>query len=193
MTDYKGIAHGIRMAGAGYLLIYLNFNLNLSGFTLPLLPNVAGWLLLAAALRNLSVEAPTLKLILPFAGALGVWSLGQFFPTLELPAPLGWLSLGMSILQLYFHFQLFTDLAGVARKHLTPQSAGDRASTLLRARTVITLANALMFLPDLLTALPELLLFVLMAAWLAAGLTAVAVLFQLAGRFVRLCEETGNC
>ena len=70
-----------------------------------------------AGVDALSSARPSLELLKPFCGVLGVYSLAQFLPALEAAAP-GWLSLLISVMILYTDFQLLTDLAALAQEAL---------------------------------------------------------------------------
>ena len=114
MTEQADLFTGARRVFWGYFFLLLDFNLNLgSDFTIPLLPNFVGWIFLWRGADILSSARPSLGLLKPFCTALGVCSLTQFLPALDSLLP-GWLSLFISMLTLYTHFQLLTDLALLA-------------------------------------------------------------------------------
>ena len=150
MMERTTAAAALRWAAVGYLLIYFNFDLTLGALVLPLLPNFVGWLLLYRAIQGLRTVQPALNLLAPFVKALGVWSLGQFVPRLaQIAQPyLGWASLVMALVALYFHFQFLTDIAGIAEE----LGAAPRAGEMLWYRTCITLATTatqlMMLLPE---------------------------------------------
>lgn len=116
----------------GYILLHLDFNLN----TLDILPNWAGYLLFISALPTIGEEEESAKLLKP---------LGTILATLEV---VSWINKGFvnsyfnleavsiiaSAISLYFHFQLLTNLAGIAHKYECSQE-----KKLLNLRTVKTL------------------------------------------------------
>ncbi len=171
----------IRQIAWGYLLLYLHINLNGGSVTVDLLPDWMGFFLIAEALSALSAARPSLGLIVRFGWALGVWEMVgliadriEWLPLFEL------VSLTFSLMTLYVHFQLLTDLAALAREQLPGSCGEERSRTLLRLRTGSVGLNTMVHLPDLLLVLPEwgLLLFLLagvfMALWSAFALFGLA-------------------
>ena len=157
----------------GFLLLLLDFDLNFFGLVLPLLPNCAGWLLVWLGARVLAPLRPSLGLLKPFCAVLGIYELTQFLPILEDLLP-GWLSLILTAVSLYTHFQLFTDLAALAEGDFqTPEYAPKLRS----ARNVLVVTRTALTCIDLVLNLSWLAL-ILAAAGLCASLYA---LFQLWG------------
>lgn len=151
---------GTRRLFWGFFFLLLDFNLNFnSTFTIPLLPNFVGWIFLWRGVEALSSARPSLGLLKPFCGVLGVYSLAQFLPALEAAAP-GWLTLLLSVISLYTDFQLLTDLAALAQEAL---GEGRRVKRLRTARTLIVAAKTALYCYDLVVSLTALAV-VLMAA-----------------------------
>ena len=153
MTQSVSLDGGVRRIFWGYLLLAVDFSLNINfgvAFSLPLLPDVLGWALLWWGITGLSPWRPSLGLLKPFCVVLGVSSLTQFFPTLDTLLP-GWLDLLLAIMTLYAHFQLLTDVAALGEELLGRQ---ERAQNLRRARTVIVVIQTAMYCYDLLLRLP---------------------------------------
>ena len=109
---YRGVSH----AAWGYLFLYLDVNLG----TVSILPAFVGYLLFWSAISALEGEVRDLSLLRPLCALLGAWagagwlyswtggSLdGCFYP----------LDVILQAASLYFHFQLFTDLALLAARH----------------------------------------------------------------------------
>lgn len=174
MTEQADLFTGARRVFWGYFFLLLDFNLNLgSDVTIPLLANVIGWVFLWRGVDILSSARPSLGLLKPFCTALGVCALTQFVPSLDGLIP-GWLSLFISILTLYTHFQLLTDLAALAQEVL---GEGRRVKRLRTARTLIVAAKTALYCYDLVVSLTALAV-VLMAV---SFCVQVFLLFQLWG------------
>ena len=76
MTEQADLFTGARRVFWGYFFLLLDFNLNFnSTFTIPLLPNFVGWIFLWRGADILSSARPSLGLLRPFCGVLGVYSL----------------------------------------------------------------------------------------------------------------------
>lgn len=132
-----------------YFLIYINFNLN----SLNLLPAWAGYLMLYRWLDALSPEQPSLKLLRPFSLLLAAAALWDWLSQLlgGLPQLPGWLSVTAGLITLYFHFQLFTDLADLAQRRGVPPAGPDSVPVggLLGARTIQALLHTCLLLTPL--------------------------------------------
>ena len=173
MTE-QDLFTGARRVFWGYFFLLLDFNLNFnSAFTIPLVPNFIGWIFLWRGVDILSSARPSLGLLRPFCGVLGVYSLTQFLPALEAAAP-GWLTLLLSVISLYTDFQLLTDLAALAQEAL---GEGRRVKRLRTARTLIVAAKTALYCYDLVVSLTALAV-VLMAV---SFCVQVFLLFQLWG------------
>lgn len=116
----------------GYIFLHLDFNLN----TLDILPSWAGYLLFLSALPAIGEEEESANLLRP----LGI--------ILTVEEVVSWLNKGLansyynlnavsiiaSVISLYFHFQLLTNLANIAQRYECSQE-----KKLLTLRTVKTL------------------------------------------------------
>ena len=167
MTERTDLWIGTRRLFWGFFFLLLDFNLNFnSTFTIPLVPNFIGWIFLWRGVDILSSARPSLGLLRPFCGVLGVYSLTQFLPALE--------SLLISVMILYTDFQLLTDLAALAQEAL---GEGRRVKRLRTARTLIVAAKTVLYCYDLVVSLTALAV-VLMAV---SFCVQVFLLFQLWG------------
>lgn len=156
----------------GYLLILFNFQFTFGDFfALQFLPNSLGWWMLAQVSEEGAAFRPSLGLLRPFCLGLAVWNLTQFFPWTDHWIP-GAVSLVVTLVILYTHFQFFTDLAALADQAL-PDSGWGHA--LRVACTVIVVVSLLFFWTDLMLAWIPLTMVIA-----AAGLCAyIAVVWQL--------------
>lgn len=127
------IYRGVRRAAWGYLFLHLNLHLG----ALNLLPDFVGYLLLLQAIRLLEEEVRELALLRNLCTLLWLWTFAD-----GILSWLGWsleghlypLDLLIRVVGLYLHFQLLTNLAGLARRYQPEGRALD--ASLLRLRTV---------------------------------------------------------
>lgn len=174
MTQTADLFTGARRVFWGYFFLLLDFNLNLgSAVTIPLLANCVGWIFLWRGVDALAPVRPSLELLKPFCTALGVCALTQFVPALDSLLP-GWLSLFISMLTLYTHFQLLTDLAALAEEML---GDGELAKRLRTSRTLFLLSQTAMYCYDLVLQAMGLVVLLLAVTFCVS----VLLLFQLWG------------
>ena len=174
MTQTADLFTGARRVFWGYFFLLLDFNLNLgSAVTIPLLANCVGWIFLWRGVDALAPVRPSLDLLKPFCTALEVCSLTQFVPALDSLLP-GWLSLFISMLTLYTHFQLLTDLAALAEEML---GDGELAKRLRTSRTLFLLSQTAMYCYDLVLQAMGLVVLLLAVTFCVS----VLLLFQLWG------------
>ena len=142
----------------GVLLVTFDFNVG----TLDILPDFVGWFLLAHAVKELAPELPQLPLLYPLAAALGVAAVPEALLQLlgedlwaALPGALSSAAaLILAVIRIYFFFQLFTDLAGLAAR-LQPE--GRRLDRAMRwQRNARTALDTLVSLPVIYPALSAL-------------------------------------
>ena len=180
MTQTADLFTGARRVFWGYFFLLLDFNLNLgSAVTIPLLANCVGWIFLWRGVDALAPVRPSLDLLKPFCTALGVCALTQFVPSLDGLIP-GWLSM----LTLYTHFQLLTDLAALAEEML---GDGELAKRLRTSRTLFLLSQTAMYCYDLVLQAMGLVVLLLAVTFCVS----VLLLFQLWG-FSRDLETQQN-
>lgn len=135
MTDYKKLYDGIGKAAWGYLFIYFNINLG----TVNILPTFVGYLLFLSAIKHLSGEERELKLLETLGAILMIWHLASWiasFAAIDLDGMLQVVDIIIGIINIYFHFQLLTNLASIAAKY---QHEGDELDKrILNCRTFQT-------------------------------------------------------
>lgn len=137
MTDRKRLYDGASYAAWGYLLYYLDINLN----TVSILPRFAGYLLLLSAAKAWQEERRDLGLLRPLGLLLTAWYGADWLlswrgGTLDGRFLFLFLDLLVGAAQLYFHFQFLTDAAALAAKYQPPEGTLDR--DILRLRTAQT-------------------------------------------------------
>lgn len=151
MINKKNIARAFSLIAIAYLFLYININLGSFNFS----PNWVCFALILSAIPLISNEEPSVKLLKGFgAFLLGwnvfVWALNIFAPTalgnhgaiqpiisaIPESAIFKYISFFYGIINIYFHFQLLTNLASVAKKC----GCGDGdVKRLLNLRTVQTI------------------------------------------------------
>ena len=124
----------------GYLLIHLHLNLG----TLDVLPDWAGYLCIVSQLGLLAGWQPAALLLRPLGFLLAGWNLVDWVCTLLGVDCSLWpvLPLVAAVVNLYFNFQLLTNLADAVAGYLP-----DEADRLRRLRTLNTLFLTLVALP----------------------------------------------
>ena len=173
-----------------YFFIYFNFNIN----TVNILPTFVGYLLILLAIRDLACEEKELLLLRPFAIILICWHGAKWLLSwgsvdLDGLSEIGGILLGL--INLYFHFQLLTNLAAIASKY---QDEGDEMNaTLLRCRTfqTVTLTAAMIIrkLTNLFGEYAGLITIGLAILYIIAGIIIIKTLIDLK-RYLTEDEET---
>ena len=132
------LTDGVKLVAFGYLLLHLNINLG----TLNVLPNWLGYLLMLKALPELSEYERSSLLLRPIGILLALWE-----GILWLAATFGYgvegqlIGVIATVIALYFHFQLLTNLADIAERFGCPERG--RIFSLRTVRTVLTTLFAL--------------------------------------------------
>ena len=115
----KGLIKSVGLVAWGYVFLYLDFTLSINAFTLSLLPDWACYALMLAAIPGLADYERSTLLLRPLAWLLLAWEgvlwLLKLFGISE-PSGSWWYLpvLLAAVLNLYFHFQLLTNLADIA-------------------------------------------------------------------------------
>lgn len=136
MTDYRKLYVGISRAAWGYFFIYIDFNIN----TVSILPSFVGYLLFLSAINYLQGEERELSLLHTLGVILALWHGANWlvsWVSFDLDGLWQFIDVLISLVNLYFHFQLLTNLASIAAKY---QPEGyELDSKLLRYRTIQTI------------------------------------------------------
>lgn len=135
MIDRQKLYNGIDKAAWGYLFIYFNINLG----TVNILPTFVGYLLFHSAIKYLSDEEKELDLLNTLVGILTLWHIVSWFGDMISLDPgdlLPIVDIIISVINIYFHFQLLTNLASIAARY---QHKGDELDKrILHCRTFQT-------------------------------------------------------
>ena len=180
MENREKLAAAVKRMAWGHLFLLLNLNLG----TLNILPNWWGYCLVLMDLGTIGMEEDTAKLLRPLGILLAAWEGIQWFLTLTGES---WnaeiLGMVMTVMGLYFHFQLLTDLASISRRYDCPETG-----RLLTLRTVRTVLITLLALPFGWEDMEPVAIFVILVQLLVAAWIC-SVLFSLA-RSLRGDQET---
>lgn len=180
MTDYQKLYSGIGRAAWGYFFIYFNINLN----NVSILPSFIGYLLFLSAINCLCEEERELNLLRTLVVILTVWHIASWLASwgsIDLDGTLQVVDIIIGVVNIYFHFQLLTNLASIAAKY---QSEGHEFDTkLLRYRTMQTvMLTAVIVLGYLAKWQAELVTFVsvgMIIAYLIVAILLMKTLFDL--------------
>ena len=180
MTDYQKLYTGIGRAAWGYFFIYFDINLN----TVSILPSFIGYLLFLSAINHLCDEERELNLLRTLGIILTVWHIASWFASfgaIKLDGMLPVVDIIIGVVNIYFHFQLLTNLASIAAKYQSEDHEFD--AKLLRYRTMQTvMLTAVIVLGYLAKWQAELVTFVsvgMIIVYLIVGILLMKTLFDL--------------
>ncbi len=137
MSTYDKIYSGLTRVAWGYLFLYFDINLG----PVSILPRFVAFFFFLSAINLLDKEEQELSLIRRLGVLLLIWNLLQW--------SLSWVGISLDgmwqfadilviLINLYFHFQLLTNLASVVMKY--QQKGYQQHKTILRCRTIQTIA-----------------------------------------------------
>lgn len=172
MTDYRKLYDGISKVAWGYFFIYFNIHIN----TVSLLPSFVGYGLFLSAIHDLKEEERELSLLHTLGVLLAVWHGAEWLVSwvgIDLEGVWQFLDIIISLVNLYFHFQLLTNLASIAATHQPDGYKQD--AKLLRYRTLQTV---------ILTAITAV---TLLYPWLSAMWTAISVVMLIVYLIACIC------
>ena len=145
-NNISEIRSAVKKVAWGFLLIYIHINLG----TIDILPDWAGFALMVSALSVIALEEESAKLIRPFGVVLVVWNVIEWaLKIFGLQAYLNYVSLIPSAINLYFTFQLFTNLASIAEKYSCPQAK--RLLVLRTINVIFTVSNTFLIYLGIIT------------------------------------------
>ena len=135
MTNCEKLSTGLDRAAWAYFFLYFDITIG----SVTLLPPFVGYLLFLSALRLLEQEEQELKLLKPLALLLAAWHIVDWVLSLLGLNLYGvqFIDLIRDVVNLYFHFQLLTDLASIACRYQPEDAVLDEK--LLRCRTLQTI------------------------------------------------------
>ena len=128
LTTQERLSSIAKKLGWGYILIHAHINLG----TLDILPDWLGYLLIYQAICLLEDEEESAGLLKPMGIGLGAWAgICWVMKLFGVSVNMYLITLIVSVISLYFHFQLLTNMAALAEGYDCPQSG-----TLLKLRNV---------------------------------------------------------
>ena len=138
MEARESLCIAVRRIAWGYVLLLVDIHIS----TINLLPNWLGFLLILWALPVLANEVPAAGLLRPLAALLALWE-GACWCAVLVGAEVQWplAQLLATVVALYLHFQLLTNLAEIASGYGWP-----RARALQGLRTVQALLLTVTYL-----------------------------------------------
>ncbi len=147
MTERQGYYRAFSRMAWGYLFLFFDINLG----PVSILPRFVGFLMFFAAIHILAPKQRSLTLLRPLCLLLAAYYLVHWIHCwfgIRVDGHFLFLDLLVAAVELYFHFQLLTDLADLAQ--LYQPSGKNLDQTILNRRTVLvlltTLGNLLTFL-----------------------------------------------
>ena len=127
--ETKALSSAIKKIAISYIFIYFHINISV----IDILPDWLGYFMIVSALAVISEKEQSAGLLRPFGIAIGVWNIIEW--VLKITGA-QWnftlLSLLFSIIIIYFHFQLITNIA-----NLDIEQSKRKRMLLLRTITVI--------------------------------------------------------
>ena len=136
MREQLTFSMAVKKIAWAYVLIHSAINLGV----IDILPDWLGFYFMLVAIRKLREEEESMGLLEPLVKILIAWNAiiwGSRF--------IGWdlslfpFAIVISVIGIYFHFQLLTNIANIAEKH-----GSDRGKGFLVVRTVETLINTVL-------------------------------------------------
>lgn len=135
MTDYQELSNKIRRIAWGYVFILFDINLG----TVSILPDWAGYMMIISALSVLALEVPAMKLLKPLGIILAIYSVAEWIMKIfSADYSLMVVSVLIICINIYFNFQLFTNLSEIAEKYDCSQK-----KRILKLRTAITVTEVI--------------------------------------------------
>lgn len=177
MMKKDDVCQAVQFIAWGYILIYWDVNL----CNLNILPDWLGYFLMLAALPILTEEVKSAGLLRPFGILLALWEIALWLVALlNISAESYLLTVLVTVVEIYFHFQMLTNLAELAEKRNCPGK-----KNILVLRTVNTLLTTFSMLAINWQEM-AVLVYVMVFAQLATAVWICVVMFQLK----RFLEET---
>lgn len=179
-TELENVRGGLLRAAWGYIFLYFNININ----QISLLPAFVGYILFLAAIAQLRCEERGLTLIHTLGVILMLWNAAAWMMSwagIEITGRWLFADLLASLINLYFQFQLVTNLAAIATKF---QPSGRGMDTkLLTCRTwqtvILTGATILTTMSSWLSEVWGYALIVIGVVYLVFGICLIKALFDL--------------
>lgn len=128
MTDYSRLPKGVSKIAWGFIFILIHVKIN----SFDMLPDFVGYILILSGINNLKDECKTISLLRPLGLFLTVWNIIAIFSGFtSLGVIMSYISGIVSIINIYFTFQLLTECSLIAARY---QSSDDNLDKTIRTR-----------------------------------------------------------
>lgn len=139
--ENKTLSSAIKKVAISYIFIYFHINISV----IDILPDWLGYFMIVSALPILSKKEQSAQLLRPFGIAIGVWNIINWVLKItDAPWNFTLISLLFSIVTIYFHFQLITNIASLDIEHSKRKRLLALRTTTVLLHTVLTLS---LFIP----------------------------------------------
>ena len=135
--ETKTLSSAIKKIAISYILIYLHINISV----IDILPDWLGYFLIVSVLPVLSQKEKSAQLLKPFGIAIGIWNIVEWLLKIagdELNFYV--VSLVFSIITIYFHFQLITNIAALDIEETKQKRLLNLRTATVILHTVLTLS-----------------------------------------------------
>ncbi len=180
MTSCENVCKGLGRVAWGYFFIYFNFNI----LTIDLLPNFIGYILFLSAITLLKDEERELSLLYTLGVIMTLWTVAEWLVALvglKLDGLWQFVDITIAVINLYFHFQLLTNLASVAEKHQSEECSFDKKLLCYRTFQTVMLTSVfvIQFFSPWLTEIWTVITTCLAIVYIIAGILIMKTLFDL--------------
>ena len=139
----------------GFLLIYLDFSINLGASKIGLIPDFIGYIVMLNGLQEMAAESPIFSKVKPFAALMAVYTgIIYLLDLFGISASLGAVSiiLGIvsAIISLYISYTIVMAVKDMENKYNAPLNGASLKSTWTILAVFTILNFVLLFLPSLL-------------------------------------------
>ncbi len=139
----------------GFLLIFLDFNINLGNSTVGLIPDFIGYIFLVRGLNSLHGESPLFAKAHPAAVGMGIYSALLYAgDLLGITAALGWLGIGLglisTIISLYISYLIVMGIREMENNH-SAKLNGENLQFTWKIMAIVQIATYITLLVPLLS------------------------------------------
>ncbi len=146
MTDYSNLYKGVSKIAWGFIFILININI----VFVDILPDFVGYIFMIYGINKLKDECKTISLLKPLGIFLAVWNAASLILNFtEAIILISYISSIISIISIYFTFQLLTECSLLASRY--QDSSENLDKTILIRRNINTVCITLMNVSTLIT------------------------------------------
>ena len=176
MSYMEELKKGFQYAAFGYFFLYINITIN----KVDLLPAFVGYILFLEAIKFLRKEERELNLLDHPGRLLIIWNLILWIlKWFQIEPDWQFVSLISSALNLYFHFQLLTNLASIAGRYEGEKNFKQRILMYRTLQTVIlTAVTGITCLESLLSQVWQYVAIAMAVVYLILGICLIKVLLD---------------